>query len=190
MPNHIDLCICNVIIYRCTDLLDKLSCHRSVSCCVPICICMPNHISLPCHVLIYWTNCHVIILCHVVFLSAYVLLMLLVISHTFIGSSLPVFFLCILTRCCYALLTGDEASPNWSEEFSCNFCVLICCGYHLISVCFFIATLCFTLRCLTIVLFMLASDLKIILRVVLFRLAWGLFSLAICQGYSDQFLWI
>ncbi|KAM2945237.1 hypothetical protein COP2_028176 [Malus domestica] len=29
--------------------------------------------------------------------------------------------------------SGDEASPNWSEEFSCNFCVLICGWYGIFS---------------------------------------------------------
>lgn len=30
----------------------------------------------------------------------------------------------------FLLLTGNEASPNWSKELSCNFYVLICCGYQ------------------------------------------------------------
>lgn len=140
--NHIkkirDLIIYALVILSCTD------------------------ISLPCHILFYCTKFPVIILCHVVFLSASLLLSLLAISRTLSGMSVPFFFLCLLTHRCYALLTGDEASPNWSEEFTCNFCVLIYCGYHLISVCFVIATLRDTQRCVTVIMFMVSCWLWIL----------------------------
>lgn len=129
-------------------------------------------ISLPCHVLIYCTKFRVIILCHVVFLSVSLLLSLLAISHTFSGMSLTFFFLCQTHRC-YALLTGDEGSPNWSEEFSCNFCVLIYCGYHLISVCFFIATLRVTQRRVGVIMFMVSCWIWTL----------GFFFLLFCSGW-------